>query len=132
MTLPRERNGDAVALFAMLRNVAGSIGISLSTAMVTQRAAAHQNFMTQWASPFHQPYVKMVDGAEKTLRGMGHTAVEAHNMALGGVYQTIRTQTAIMAYSDVFVYCAIVAFAVVPFCFLMTSKKSGGGPGAAH
>ncbi len=45
-------------------------------------------------------------------------------MALGGVYQTIRTQTAIMAYSDVFIYCAILAFAVVPFCFLMTSKKS--------
>ena len=74
----------------------------------------------------------MIESTEKTLRGMGHTAAEAHNMALGGVYQTIRMQTAIMAYSDVFIYCAIVAFAVVPFCFLMTAKKSGGGLGAAH
>jgi DHA2 family multidrug resistance protein len=132
MTLPRERNGDGVALFAMLRNVAGSIGISLATATVAERAQTHQNFMTQWANPFHQPYVNMMDSTEKTLHGMGHTAAEAHNMALGGVYQTIRTQTAIMAYSDVFIYCAIVAFAVVPFCFLMTAKKSAGGPGAAH
>ena len=34
-TLPRELNADATALFTMLRNVGGSIGISLSTALVT-------------------------------------------------------------------------------------------------
>ena len=37
LTLPRELNGDGTALFAMFRNVFGSIGISLATAQVTQR-----------------------------------------------------------------------------------------------
>ncbi len=52
MTLPRERNGDGVALFAMLRNVAGSIGISLATATVTQRAAGPSEFHDAMGHPF--------------------------------------------------------------------------------
>jgi MFS transporter, DHA2 family, multidrug resistance protein len=132
MTLPRDLNGDGVALFAMFRNVFGSIGIALSTAMVTQRAQAHQSFLSQWANPFHQPYQNLVAHYQQSLIAMGHTAAVAQEMAVGKVYQMIRSQSAIMAYSDVFVYCALVAFAVVPFTFLMTSKKSAGGPGAAH
>jgi DHA2 family multidrug resistance protein len=131
-TLPRERNGDAVALFAMFRNVAGSMGISLATASVTQRMQAHQSFLTERANPFNQPYLDLLATYESSLRALGHPAAVAREMALGQVYQIVRTQTAIMAYNDTFIYCAIVAFAVVPFCFLMTSKKSTGGPGAAH
>jgi DHA2 family multidrug resistance protein len=37
-----------------------------------------------------------------------------------------------MAYSDTFIACALVAFVVVPFCFLMTGRIASGGPGAAH
>ena len=50
LTLPRRLNGDGAALFSMFRNVFGSIGISLSTAEVTQRSQVHQTYMSQWAS----------------------------------------------------------------------------------
>ncbi len=55
-TLPRELNGDATALFSMFRNVAGSIGIASSTAMIQQRSQVHQTYLSQWASPFWQPF----------------------------------------------------------------------------
>jgi DHA2 family multidrug resistance protein len=132
LTLPRERNGDGVALFAMFRNVFGSVGISLSTASVTESAQRHQNFLVQWATPFHQPYNNLVATYQGALVSAGHTPQVAHDMAVGQIFQTIRTQAAIMSYSDTFIYCAIAAFAVVPLTFLMTSKKSSGGPGAAH
>jgi DHA2 family multidrug resistance protein len=37
-----------------------------------------------------------------------------------------------LAYSDVFYYCAIVAFVMVPFCFLLSAKTGGGRPPGAH
>ncbi|SUB17677.1 Multidrug resistance protein B [Pantoea agglomerans] len=37
VTIPQRLNADASALFTMFRNVAGSIGISLSTAAITER-----------------------------------------------------------------------------------------------
>jgi DHA2 family multidrug resistance protein len=132
LTLPRERNGDGVALFSMFRNVFGSVGISLSTASVTESAQRHQNFLAEYASPFHQPFNTLVATYQNALVSAGQTAHAAHDMAIGRVYQTMRTQAAILSYSDTFVYCAIAAFAVVPLTFLMTSRKSLGGPGAAH
>ena len=50
----------------------------------------------------------------------------------GRVYQVFRTQAAVLAYADVFFYCAIVAFAVVPFCFLLSPKTGGMRAGGGH
>ncbi len=131
-TLPRRLNGDATALFSMFRNVFGSIGISLSTAEVTQRSQVHQTYLSQWASPFHQPYEGLIATYEQSLRSMGRAGAAIHSVAVGQVYSAFRAQVAILAYADVFYYCAIIAFFVVPFCFLLSPKTGGGGPGGAH
>jgi DHA2 family multidrug resistance protein len=111
--------------------VFGSIGISLSTAQVTQRSQVHQTYLSQWASPFHQPYETLIATYEHSLRSMGRAGAAVHSVAVGQTYSAFRAQVSVLAYSDVFYYCSIVAFIVVPFCFLL-SPKSGGGPGRAH
>ncbi|MGO8846727.1 MAG: DHA2 family efflux MFS transporter permease subunit [Methylocella sp.] len=130
-TLPRELNGDATALFAMFRNVFGSIGISLASAMIIERAQVHQSYLAQWATPFHEPFNELIASYERTLTAMGYAARVAHDVAVGRVYQVYRTQAEVLGYSDVFLFTAIVAFAVVPLCFLLSGVK-GGGRGAAH
>ncbi len=132
MTLPRDLNPDGVALFSMFRNVAGSVGIALSTSFVARRAQAHQSVLADLATPFRQPFKELVANYTHSLMAMGHSAAAAQQMALGKIYLMIRTQAAIMAYSDTYVACAAVAFMVAPFAFLMTARKSAGGPGAAH
>ncbi len=104
LTLPRHLNGDGAALFSMFRNVFGSIGISLSTAQVTQRSQVHQTYLSQWASPFHQPYQALVASYERTLRSLGRVGAPAHDVAVGQVYQVFRTQVTVLAYADVFYY----------------------------
>ena len=130
-TLPRELNGDATALYAMFRNVFGSIGISLASAMIIERTQVHQSYLAQWASPFHQPFNELIARYEKTLMAMGYAARAAHDAAVGKVYQLYRTQAEVLGYSDVFRYTAIVAFAVVPVCFFLSGTK-GGSRGAPH
>ena len=132
LTLPRELNGDGAALFSMFRNVFGSIGISLSTAEITQRSQVHQTYLSQWASPFNQPFQTLVASTEQTLRTMGRAGPALHDLAVGNVYQAFRTQVTILAYADVFYYCSLIAFMVVPFCLLLSARKAAGGPGAAH
>ncbi|HWW48577.1 MAG TPA: DHA2 family efflux MFS transporter permease subunit [Xanthobacteraceae bacterium] len=132
LTLPRELNGDATALFAMFRNVFGSIGISLATAVVTQRSQIHQTYLSQWTNPFHQPFQALIANYEQALLAMGHVGGTAHDLAVGRIFQAFRLQATVLAYSDVFLYCSIVAFFVVPFCFLLSPTKSGGRPGGTH
>jgi len=133
LTLPRELNGDGTALFAMFRNVFGSIGISLATSQVTQRSQLHQTYLSQWATPLHQPYAELVASYERTLLSLGRAAGAVHDIAVGRVYQSFRLQTVIMAYSDIFLYCAVASFLIVPLCFLVSPKKAAiPAAGGAH
>ena len=132
LTLPRELNGDAAALFSMVRNVSGSIGISTATALVTQRSQIRQSYLSEWASPLHQPYNALVAQYEHSLLASGHAAGTVHGVAVGQVYQTFRTQVSVLAYSDVFLFFSFIAFLAVPFCFMLSGKKAAGGAGASH
>jgi DHA2 family multidrug resistance protein len=130
-TLPRELNGDATALFAMFRNVFGSVGISIASAMIIERTQVNQSYLAQWATPYHQAFNELIAVYQRALIAMGHAASAAHDIAVGHVYQVYREQAEVLAYSDVFYYVSLVAFAVVPFCFVLSSVK-GGGSGAAR
>jgi DHA2 family multidrug resistance protein len=132
LTLPRELRSDGAALFSMFRNVFGSIGISMATALVDQRSQAHQSYLSQWFSPFHQPYNALVARLQGTLAAMGRPAADVHSLAVGQVYREFLIQVAVLAYSDVFILMALVAFAVVPFCFLLSGKTPEAGAPAAH
>jgi DHA2 family multidrug resistance protein len=131
-TLPRELNSDATALFSMFRNVFGSVGISLATAQITQSMQTRQFYLSQWATPFHQPYNDLVATYEAALISAGRAASAAHQIAVGRVYQVFLKQVQVLAYADVFLYCSVVAFAIVPICFLLSSKKGGRPAAGGH
>jgi DHA2 family multidrug resistance protein len=132
LTLPRELNSDGSALFAMFRNVFGSIGISLATSQVTQRSQVHQTYLSQWMTPLNQPYNALIASYERTLLSLGRAAGAVHDAAVGLAYQTFLKQTVIMAYSDIFVYCAVASFLIVPVCFLVSPKMAATPPAGVH
>jgi DHA2 family multidrug resistance protein len=45
-----------------------------------------------------------------------------HDIAVGNDYHVFRVQAAVLAYSDVYLLAAVLAFAVVPFCFFLSGK----------
>ena len=62
----------------------------------------------------------------------GWNPADIAHTAQGIMNQTLNTQASILAYTDVFAICAILAFAVVPVCFLFRGSKAGGGGAPAH
>ncbi len=131
-TLPRSMNNDAAALFSMARNVCGSIGISLATALVTQRTQIQMAQMSRNMTPLSQGFVATRQQYEAGLLSMGRVASSLENTATGRIYQTFRDQASVLAYADLFTYCAIGAFCVVPLAFLLSRTKGGGDTPAAH
>ena len=132
VTLPKELNGDAAALYTMFRNVSGSIGISLSTAD-GDGAHADPHAPTWWTrlSTFDQGYNG--DDRAHTSRpcsAMGHAAETTMTTATGQVYQMLRTQASGSGLlGRVRMFCAVAAFCVVPFAFLFSNVKVKGGGG---
>jgi len=125
VTLPMRLRGDGAALFSMFRNVFGSVGIAGATALADHRQQIHQSYLSQSASPYHQPYVALTHTYARALEALGHPSASAQGAAVGRLYQMFRTQVAVLAYSDVFLALAAVAFAVVPLCLLASPVKAG-------
>ena len=128
-TLPRALNGDASALYVMLRNVSGSIGISMSTAMVQQQTQREQSRLVEYLSPLWQPFNDTLARNTASWVQLGLSPGQAHDRAMGQLYTMLGQQAAIKAYADVFEYCAIAAFCVVPLTLFFSKMKAGGKGG---
>ena len=128
-TIPPELNGDATALFSMARNVFGGIGISVSTALVTEHMQIRQAHLVHALDPSNQPYNVLLQQVQHSLVDAGQSSAQAVQMAPGHVFQTLRDQVAVLAYNDVFLITACLSFIMIPTALLMSNikAKSGGG-----
>jgi DHA2 family multidrug resistance protein len=124
-TMPRALNPDATALYSMFRNIGGSIGISVATAFGASRLQAHRAYMTDHLGPLDAPYQLLQSEYQHSLRGLGYASDAAHGLAMGLINNTLNLQAAVMAYSDVFAWSAVAAFAVVPLTFLFRAGVAG-------
>ena len=130
LTISKEDNADASALFVMFRNVAGSVGISLSTAMVTERTQVRMAHLASNLTPFDQGYVDALTRYTQPLVQLGIAQGQQATQASGLLYQQLRAQAAIMGNADVFLACAVLAFIGVPLAFLLSAGKGKGGAAA--
>ena len=131
-TLPPEQRADAVALNVMFRNIAGSIGIALATAMVTSGTQIRMAQLSAHLTPFDPGYVDLLHHDVRTLVAMGHSAQTATGMAMGRIYRSLTTQATILAYMDLFRWAAVVAFVTAPFALLFTGAKAAMRPSGGH
>lgn len=131
-TLPKEQNNDASALYVMFRNIAGSVGISLSTAYVREASQTNRAQMVHNLSALNPAYQHTLAQVQHSIAGFGYPSAVAHAEALGWMNQTLNAQAAFISYMDVFGICAVAAFLIVPITFLFAPSKSGGRPGGGH
>ncbi len=129
-TMSRESQGDATALFTLVRNLFGSIGISVSTALVTMRTQVHSAYLSQYDTPLHASFLTLQAQYLRAIEALGYNAGAAQRIAAGRLYQVFRTQVSVLAYTDVFRLCAVLAFVAVPLAFLFSATKKSAGPAA--
>jgi DHA2 family multidrug resistance protein len=129
-TVSEELQGDAAALFSMARNVSGGIGISISTALVTDHMQTRQARLIHNLSPTSQGYNDFLQHVQQVLIDTGQTAAQAAQAAPGQIFRMLQSQAAILAYSDVFLITAAMTLIMVPTALLMSGIKGKAGAGA--
>jgi DHA2 family multidrug resistance protein len=129
-TIPRELNGDATALFSMSRNVFGGIGISVSTALVNNHLQIRQSYLIDHLTTVNQPYNVLLQQIQQGMVDAGQSMAQAVQGAPGQVFQTLQTQSAVLAYSDVFLITAGMSLLMIPTALLMSGIKTKAGGGA--
>ncbi len=129
-TVQKNLQGDATALFTMFRNVAGSVGISLSTAWIQSRTQVHMAYLSANLSEADPVYRSYLQQLTQSIQNLGTSASNATQAAIHQTYSTLIAQAGFLAYKDVFLYCALLAFGFVPLTFLFApvkaTRKAGG------
>jgi DHA2 family multidrug resistance protein len=107
--LRNEEMGNASGLFNLMRNLGGSIGISMVTTMVTRGSQAHQAVLTTHLTPYDPIYQAALQGAQSTLASSVGDA-QAQLMAPHAIYNSLLQQSALLAYVDDFRWLALLSF----------------------
>jgi DHA2 family multidrug resistance protein len=131
-SVPQQLQGDATALFTMFRNVAGSVGISLSTALITSRTQVHMAYLSTHLSQSNADFNRSLSQLTGAIRNFSFAVGDAAQIALGRSYQALIAQASLLAYLDVFLYCAVLAFLFAPFTLFFSPVKKAAGAAAAH
>jgi DHA2 family multidrug resistance protein len=124
-SLPRSLTADATALYSMFRNISGSIGIAVITALSAEREQVHRAYLSAHLSPLDQPYQQLLARHTETLKAMGHTATSAHDATMGLLNRVLDQQAAVLSYIDLYAYTAVAAFCLVPLTLLFRSGVAG-------
>ena len=126
--LPNEEIGNASGLYNLLRNVGGSVGISIVNTIVARHQQLHQNELVHSLAPSSVTFQNQVHQLQQYLYTQGYGPVESMQKAYGLIGGELSAQARLWSYVDDFRYMALVCFACIPIVFLL--KKTVGRHGA--
>ena len=122
--IERERTSSATGLINLTRNLGGSIGISLVTALQDRFAQAHQSVLAGHLTPLDPSYMSRLRSLESGLRAGGSDPALAAQQAQGIIYHELTRQAAMLSYIDVFRLLSWLCIGMIPLMFLMKRPKA--------
>ena len=106
------------------------IGISVSTALVNNHLQIRQSYLVDHLTTVDQPYNVLLQQVQQGMVDAGQSMAQAVQGAPGQVFQTLQAQSAVLAYSDVFLITAGMSLLMIPTALLMSGIKTKAGGGA--
>ncbi len=130
--IEQENAGSASALFNMMRNLGGAVGIASLQTFLSKREQFHSNILTNSISVFEEATRDRV--AKLTAHFMSHGVSDqavATNKAVVAIALKLRKQANIMAFSDTF-FVLGAALLVALLATLLLKKPGHLSGGGAH
>jgi MFS transporter, DHA2 family, multidrug resistance protein len=130
-TLRNDQIGNASGLFNLMRNVGGSIGISIASTLLTRRSAVHQNEILNSVPLTGQQFQNSMIATQQALSGY-YGKANALLPAQTTLYKQLGRQASNWAFVDVFRWLSLLCFFCVGIVWLFKKVKPGRGPAGAH
>ena len=121
MTLNKTQMTNASAIQNLLKNVAGAVGTSLVSTLVTRYSQVHQYMLVTNLTPLNPNYTNRLNYLISTFSGYSHDV--AQKMAEGYLYKELVTQSTLFGYIDAFRVFGIVCFFIIPLLFLFRRQS---------
>jgi DHA2 family multidrug resistance protein len=116
--LRTERIGYATAIFNAMRNLGGSVGISVMTTLLARRAQWHQTTLVARLTPYDRLFRQRLQQSQRWLGGQ---------RAYGVFYDSLLRQSSLLAFIYCFRLLALLCLVCVPLalCFKRPGHREG-------
>jgi MFS transporter, DHA2 family, multidrug resistance protein len=131
-SIEKANAGSASALFNMMRNLGGAIGIAALQTFLTRREQFHSSVLTQSVSLFEAATRSRID--DLTGYFLAHGVADraaAWHQAVAAIDRTVRRQAFVMSFSDTF-YLLGAVLVVALVGALLLRRPDHLDPGGAH
>lgn len=118
-TLPQQLRTEASAFYMLMRNIGGSIGLSLAITMLARQQQISHADLTGTLTPFSTPMANPDIAAAAGQRGVA---------AMAGLDGIINGQALLIAYIDVFKLMVFLTLAMLPLLLLLRPAPNPANP----
>jgi MFS transporter, DHA2 family, multidrug resistance protein len=130
MTKGRE-SGAASALFNMMRNIGGSIGIAGLSTLLSVRERFHSERIGESVTVYSGAVLRRMQQSAAYFLSQGSDSYSANMRAIGAIGGAVRRQAFFLAYGDCFLVLGCVLLASAAALFFM-KKTNISGPVGGH
>jgi MFS transporter, DHA2 family, multidrug resistance protein len=120
-SVPAEKSNAVAGMVNFMRNIGSSVGTSVMTAMLAQRAQIHQAALVAQVTPDNLDVQRTVATLATQLGHAGVSSADAQHLAYARVYGTLQQQASAMAYVDA--YWLLAVGAVLMFVLTLLLRK---------
>jgi MFS transporter, DHA2 family, multidrug resistance protein len=124
-------SGAASALFNMMRNIGGSIGIAGLATLLSVRERFHSERIGESVTLYSGAVQERIQHSATYFLSQGSDSYSAHMRAIGAIGGAVRRQSFFLAYSDCFLVLGCVLLASAGALFFM-KRTSISGPVGGH
>ena len=122
--LPQLHTGSASALFNMLRNLGGSIGIALLATRVSVGEKIHSAGIGEAVSLYDRETVTRLEAVAGYFTSRGADPHTAARQALHALDLTVRREAFVAAFGDAFTLLGMILLAAIPLVWMIRRKQS--------
>ncbi len=129
-----ENSSNASAIVSLMRNLGGSIGISLVTNKLIHSQQIEQSYLVQHLTTADPGYRNAIATFTQTITNLGVPSIQAPTAALGQIYQQLVSQATILAYRDAYNFVAgiLVILTIVALLMPGNDLQKKRAPAAPH
>lgn len=106
--IPKEKSSKASAIFAMSRNLGGSVGIAAMTTYVIRHQQVNQTYLAAHLAPGEIGFKVLLNNTIHSILAHGISLHQATSLAMARIYRELLHQANVMAFADAFYITAVL------------------------
>lgn len=127
-----DKNANASAIINMMRNLGGSVGISILNTYIARREQANQVTLIRHVTPYSAATSQTLHQLQQAFIAAHASTVDALHQAQAQLYMIVQKQAIMLSYLDAFWVVGAVLVAMIPLVLLLRRPRPGAAAPPAH